>query len=182
MTTFSRTSFVGTDGFTALSHIEARRAPALRWGPDEIRLLIVKRFSASARLRNLYGIDKARIEGSDHEHVKEVFKRLFPPQVIPGKRQSNTLDWIYHHCEDGRGAVTPRDIIDLLEFAIKAQVEHLQRGVECDTHLISGAALKEGLCELSKKKCRTYLEAEFPDSGRTSRNSSMPKASTTTSR
>jgi len=153
---------LGIEGFTALSHVEARRAPSLRWGISEIKLMIVKRFSANPRLRHFCKVDKARVEQNDMEHANEIFDTIFPPQVVPGKNQSSTTDWIYHHCEDGRAAVTPCDVIDLLEFAIKAQVDQLQRGVDPGGHLISGVALKEAHNELSKKKCRTYLEAEFP--------------------
>lgn len=154
---------LGSDGFTALSHIEARRAPTLRWGIMEIKMMIIKRLCTSSRVRMFCQADKRRIQENDVEHIKEVFDRIFPPQVMPGKNQSSTIDWIYHHCEDGRGTVTPRDVIDLLVFALKAQAGYLQAGAPISTHLITGQALKEGLSELSKKKCRTYLEAEFPD-------------------
>jgi len=154
---------VGHEGFTALTHIEARRCPTLRWSPKDIQLLIVKRFSTNSRVRTFFKIDRRLIEQNDMEHAVEVFNRMFPIQVVPGKRQSGTLDWLYHHCEDGRGVVTPRDVIDLLEFALKGQVDNLNRGVEKSELLVGALALKEAFVELSKKKCRTYLEAEFPE-------------------
>ena len=50
-----------------------------------------------------------------------------------------------------------------LEFAVKAQIEQLQRGAHPEPDCVIGSqALKEALVELSKKKCRTYLQAEFP--------------------
>ena len=125
--------------------------------------MIVKRLCTSSRVRAFCQAVRQRIDENDVEHMKEVFDRLFPPQVMPGKNQSSTIDWIYHHCEDGRGTVTPRDVIDLLVFAIKAQAAYLQAGAAVPTQLITGQAVKEGLNELSKKKCRTYLEAELPD-------------------
>jgi hypothetical protein len=154
---------LGSEGFTALSHIEARCATTLKWGAKEINLLIVKRFAANHRVRRLCAIAKSRIDDNDMEHAEEVFYRIFPSQVISGKNQSRTSEWIYHHCEDGRGVVTPRDVIDLLEFAVKAQIAYLQRGGHPEPDCLIGAqALKDALGELSKKKCRTYLEAEFP--------------------
>jgi hypothetical protein len=152
----------GNDGFTALSHIEARKAATLSWGPEEIQLLIVKRIAHNLMVRRLYTIDNDLISKNDMSYAAEVFYKLFPLQVMSGKNQSKTLDWIYHHCKDGCGVVTPRDVIDLLEFALKSQMEHLQRGV-CDvTYLVGAQALREALVKLSVKKCRTYLEAEFP--------------------
>jgi hypothetical protein len=155
---------LGGEGFTALSHVEARCAPKLQWGAKEIMLMIAKRFSANPRVRSQCAIAKSRIDDNDMEHAEEVFYRIFPAQVVSGKNQSATGDWIYHHCEDGRGVVTPRDVIDLLEFAVKAQIDYLQRGSDADQDSLIGAlALKEALIELSKKKCRTYLQAEFPN-------------------
>ena len=156
-------NIIGPGGFTALSHIEARCAATLRWGRQEIQLLIVKRFSFNARIRSSFQIDKARIEQNDMEHATEIFGRLFPAQAASGKNQSPTLDWIFHHCEDGRGVVTPRDVLDLLEAALKAQVNHLQRGQSLTEFLVGPQALKEGWVELSVRKCRNYLHAEFPD-------------------
>ena len=154
---------VGHEGFTALTHIEARRSPTLCWSAKDIQMLIVKRFAANSRVRSFFHIDKRRIEQNDMEHAVEVFTKMFPGQVVPGKRQSETLDWLYYHCADGRGVVTPRDVIDLLEFALKAQVDNLNRGVEKPECLIGALAFKEAFGELSKKKCRTYLVAEFPE-------------------
>jgi hypothetical protein len=156
-------SVIGKDGFTALSHIEARKAPTLSWGIKDIQLLIVKRFAANHRLRSVYNVVLSRIIENDMRHVGDVFNRLFPPQVVPGKTQSDTLEWIYSHCADGGGVVTPRDVIDLLEFALKAQIDNLERLGETTHFLIQPQALKDGLKELSKKKRRTYLEAEFPE-------------------
>ena len=114
-------------------------------------------------MRAAIGIVKSRIDDNDMEHAHEVFYRIFPKQVVSGRRQSATADWIYHHCEDGRGVVTPRDVIDLLEFAVKSQIDHLRRGADPEADCLLGSqALKDALIELSKKKCRTYLQAEFP--------------------
>lgn len=154
---------VGSDGFTALSHVEARRAETLRWGPKEIQLLIVKRLVTNSQVRRLYRIEQIAIDQNDMEYAEEIFEKIFPEQVVAGNHQSKTLDWIYHHCEDGRGVVTPRDVIDLLEIAFKKQADHLRRGTAEIKTLVGPQALKEALTDLSKKKCRTYLEAEFPE-------------------
>ena len=154
---------LGKDGFTALSHIEARKAPTLSWGKKELQLLIVKRFAANARIRAAYGINARQIADNDMQCADEVFNKMFSAQVATGKNQTNTLQWICNHCQDGRGVITPRDVIDLLEFAIKAQVMNLRRGASLTPAIIGPQAFKDALVELSKKKCRTYLEAEFPE-------------------
>ncbi|WP_221031336.1 P-loop ATPase, Sll1717 family [Actomonas aquatica] len=151
------------EGFTALSHIESRRAPSLRWSAEDLKILIIKRFCQDPRVRQFCGGNKQLISENDAPHLKRVFDRLFPKQVVRGKNQSTTLDWLYHHCEDGRGVVTPRDIIDLLAAAITKQIEHIRKDGINEESLLGSQALKEGLRELSSKKRRTYLEAEFPE-------------------
>ncbi len=152
------------EGFTALSHIEARSATTLQWRAEQIQLLIVKRFSSNPRIRSTFQINKALVEQNDVNYCSELFYRIFPHQVVPGKNQSDTLDWLFKHCSDGCGVVTPRDVISLLELALKRQIDHLQNGQPPSVSpLISAIAIKEAFAEMSIKKCRTYFQAEFPD-------------------
>lgn len=151
------------DGFTALSHIEARRASTLRWSASEMQLLLVKRLALNPRVGATYSLNQRLLTLDHMDQVQGAFDRLFAPQIRPGKNQSSTMNWIYHHCADGRGVVTPRDVIDLLEFAIKAQIRILQKSKEIPSYFVGPIALKEALLDLSAKKCRVYLEAEFPE-------------------
>ena len=48
-----------------------------------------------------------------HSYRKSAFGKIFPPTVFRGSRQSPTIRWICNRCADGRGVVTPRDILDL---------------------------------------------------------------------
>ena len=54
----------------------------------EIKVMIVKRLCTSSRVRMFCQADRGRIQENDVEHIKEVFDRIFPPQVMPGKNQS----------------------------------------------------------------------------------------------
>jgi len=73
------------------------------------------------------------------------------------------LRWIYNHTKDGRGVVTPRDVISLLSRAIQFQRDQFQRDQRGTTErLITGSAILYGHDEMSKEKRTTYLHAEFP--------------------
>ncbi len=108
------------DGFTALTHLTARQADTLRWSEDQILTMLVKRLFADGNLQNHCNVDTNKLEGSQ-DYRKECFYKVFPPTVHGGTRQSSTLRWMYNHTMDGRGVVTPRDILDLVTKAKQTQ-------------------------------------------------------------
>ena len=64
---------------------------------------------------------------------------------------------------DGKGVVTPRDIIDLVTRAKQVQQDTFNANPAGESPwLISSQALLYGLAELSKRRRDTYLKAEFP--------------------
>lgn len=151
-----------TTGFTALTHITARKSDTLQWSEDAILTLVTKRLFASAALRQLLGIDQQRLAASP-AYRSEAFYRVFPRTVHTGSRQSETLRWIVTHCMDGRNVVTPRDVIDLLTKAKQHQQDELEADqVGAVDYVIGGPAIRYGLSDLSARKRDTYLKAELP--------------------
>ena len=152
----------GDDGFVALTHVTARQADTLRWTMEQILSLITKRIFANPQISAYLEIDAERLEASANYRA-EIFYKVFPPQVHLGGRQSSTLTWLYKHCADGRGVVTPRDVLDLLIRAAQRQ-QDMCRGDAAGSSewMIGPAALQYGHGELSKRKRITYLQAEFP--------------------
>jgi hypothetical protein len=149
-------------GFTALTHITARKSDTLGWSEDQILNMIVRRLYANENLRNYLKVNYQKLETS-RSYQKEAFYKVFPKTVFPGKKQSSTLRWIYKHTSDGRGVVTPRDVIDLLTKAKqKQQDEYKSDPSGMSEFIIGSSAIKYGLSELSKRKRTTFLEAEFP--------------------
>lgn len=149
------------NGFTGLSHITARASDVLDWSVEDILYLITKRLFLNASISNYYSIDFKGIEKSE-AYRKEAFYKIFPPQVETGEKQASTLDWIYSHCQDGKGVVTPRDVIDLLNFARSRQNELFTSQPIEQEFLISSDAIKYGFTRLSERKLDVYLKAEFP--------------------
>jgi hypothetical protein len=150
------------DGFTALTHITARQADTLRWTDDQILAMVVKRFFANEPLSGYLQIDRDMLD-ANASYRKNAFYRIFPPTVFKGKKQSPTIRWICNRCADGRGVVTPRDVIDLLIRAKQRQQDiYAAEPDGVSEHVISATAIQYGFEELSKRKKETYLEAEFP--------------------
>jgi hypothetical protein len=150
------------DGFTALTHMTARQADTLRWNEDQILAMVVKRFFANAELVNHLDVNRDQLDASS-AYRKKCFDKIFPPTVFKLPKQSPTIRWIYNRCADGRGVVTPRDVLDLLIHA-KQKQEDLYAADPDGTSdsLLGAAAIKYGFEELSKRKRLTYLQAEFP--------------------
>jgi hypothetical protein len=150
------------NGFTALTHITARQADTLRWTEDQILTMLVKRIFYSDSVLKCLNVNRDQLEASVI-YRKECFYKIFPPTVFRGTRQSPTLRWIYNRCADGRGAVTPRDVIDLLNRAKQKQHDMCAADPEGNSEwLLGSAAIQYGLDELSTRKRQTYLQAEFP--------------------
>jgi hypothetical protein len=154
---------VRTDnGFTALTHVTVRQADTLRWTQDQILAMVVKRFFANNQLATYLGINHDQLEASA-SYRKECFGKIFPPTVFRGPKQSPTIRWICNRCADGRGVVTPRDVLDLLIRAKQRQQDNYAADPDgTSDHIIGTTAIQYGFEELSKRKRETYLEAEFP--------------------
>lgn len=153
---------VAGDGFTALSHVASRRSDTLRWTEDQLLSMVVRRIFANPRFRKAFRPDEKRLLHSI-EYQKQIFYQIFEDTVYRPPNQSPTMRWIYNHIKDGRGVVTPRDVINLVARAGQWQRDEYRRTPDTETaRLISGKAVLYGLSELSKEKKTLYLEAEFP--------------------
>jgi hypothetical protein len=151
-----------SEGFTALTHITARQADTLRWTEEQVLAMIVKRFVANDSLVDYLKINREQVDASAL-HRTQCFRSIFPPTVFRGTRQSPTIRWICNRCADGRGVITPRDVLDLLIRAKQKQQDICGAEPEGTSEwIIDTAAIQYGFEELSKRKRDTYLQAEFP--------------------
>lgn len=150
------------NGFTALTHITVRQADTLRWTEDQILSMVVKRIFANEAMSKYLEVNREQLEASAI-YKSQCFYKVFPPTVYSGPKQSPTLRWIYNRCADGKGVVTPRDVLDLLIRAKQRQYDLCTADPDSYSEWFIGPnAIQYGFDELSKKKRQTYLQAEFP--------------------
>jgi hypothetical protein len=124
--------------------------------------MLVKRLFADGNMQTHFKVDKEKLE-TRQDYRQECFYKVFPPTVHSGTRQSSTLRWMYNHTMDGRGVVTPRDILDLVTKAKQTQQDAFNASPNSESPwLIGPQAMLYGLEELSRRKKDTYLRAEFP--------------------
>ncbi|HUS96787.1 MAG TPA: hypothetical protein VMX97_08625 [Hyphomicrobiaceae bacterium] len=153
---------VSSGGFTALSHVTARKSDTLRWSEEQILTMVVRRIFVSSKLRKKFAANLDLLK-SNVEYQRTLFYKVFADTVYRPTKQSSTLRWIYNHTKDGRGVVTPRDVIFLLSRACQRQRDLFRQDPQGKTQkLVHGPAIIYGLEELSKEKRTVYLEAEFP--------------------
>jgi hypothetical protein len=153
---------VSSQGFTSLSHVAARRADTLRWSEEQILAMVVRRIFAGRTLHRRFAVSNEMLRSSS-EYQEALFYKFFADTVHRPPNQSPTLRWIYNHTKDGRGVVTPRDVIFLLTRACQWQRDAFRRDPKGETErLVLGPAIIYGLEELSETKRTMYLQAEFP--------------------
>jgi hypothetical protein len=139
----------GADGFTALTHVTARQANTLRWTNDQLLAMVVKRFYANKRLAEFLQVNPYMLESSA-TYRKDAFGKIFPPTVFKGSKQSPTIQWLSNRCADGRGVVTPRDLLDLLIRAKQWQEDSYAADPDGRSdHVIGEDAIQYGFQELS---------------------------------
>lgn len=138
----------------AVSHITARSGPNLKWTSDSLCVMIMKRLASDAWLSESYGIDPKRLD--DVDYARENFQKIFALKYVT----QQAFDWIFSLLADGRGVVTPRDLIDLLKNALHIQSLWLQKHPD-KKEFMTIAAIQEAHRELSKNRKETVLQTEF---------------------
>lgn len=149
------------EGFVGLTHVMSRCSAVLRWNRDQLLQLITSRMFASASaVAAFFKVDRDRLN-RDPKYRETCFYRIFPEHLRPGGRQAKTFDWLYAHCEDGNGVVTPRDLIDLVKFAKHEQMNSIATDRMQIGTLLSPHAVQMGHHAMSRSKRENFLKAEF---------------------
>ena len=138
----------------AVSHITARSGPNLKWTSDSLCVMIMKRLASDYWLSNEYDLDPSRLD--DVDYARQTFQKIFALKYVT----QQAFDWIFSLLTDGRGVVTPRDLIDLLKTALHIQSLWLQKHPN-KKEFMTIAAIQEAHKELSRNRKETVLQTEF---------------------
>jgi hypothetical protein len=125
---------------------------------------VIRRALRNGALRSFYDVAEPEVLDSADKQ-RNLFYKIFPPQVNSGARQANTLDWILSRTRDGSAENAPRELIHLLSHAVEIQLQRLERGYAelPSAELFERDSLKESLREVSKVRLEQTLYAEHPD-------------------
>ena len=138
----------------AVSHITARSGPNLKWTSDSLCVMIMKRLATDTWLSSQYGIDSAKL--NDVDYARKIFQNIFSFKYVT----QQAFDWIFSLLADGRGVVTPRDLIDLLKKALHIHSLWLQKHPD-KKEFMAIASIQDAHRELSINRKETVLQTEF---------------------
>jgi hypothetical protein len=101
---------------------------------------------------------------SDYDKQYKLFYRVFPRQIDIGEKKPTTFDWMLSRTADGQGHTAPRELIHLLNEAVKRQVTALEigEGNPEGESLFARQIIKESLPAVSKARLEQTLYAEHP--------------------
>jgi len=153
---------ITSQGFREASHIT--KTTNITWDKAGLVNLVIRRALANAALCKHYGANREEILES-YSTQEAFFDRLFPPQIDLGERKPSTIDWMLTRVQDGTAQPAPRELIHLLNASLAVQIRKAERGESSDDGdvLLSRAALKEGLAEVSKVRLEQTIYAEYPN-------------------
>lgn len=149
-------------GFREASHVT--RYEVMRWTHPMLLNLIMRRILSNDVIIEEYGIDRDAVL-ADAAKQRELFNRVFPPQVDQGPRKAATFDWMIGRCADASGNTAPREVIHLLNCLRDEEIRRLERGEQIapDEQIFDRSVFKQALPRVSETRLNTYLFAEYPD-------------------
>lgn len=154
---------ISEGGFREASHFV--RKIDLSWTRNALVNMLVKRLVQSEGVIDCFGIDAGRMLASFESQIV-FFNSLFPDSItIFGDVRKDGLDWIMHCTKDGNGINTPREVIELLNFARDHEMSRFERGEQmARANIIFGQeAMFAAVKKLSKYKIEQTILSEYPE-------------------
>ena len=84
--------------------------------------------------------------------------------MVSGRKRSDSLRWILSQIRDGNGVKSPRNLVDIMRFALEEQTRREQRNSRKyidGVSMIEAEAIKSALVRLSKRRIEDTLMAEY---------------------
>ena len=144
-------------GFREASHIT--RKEKIEWDENSLFFLIMYRFLKNDLLLEYFNIERNDV--NTKEEKLELFAKIFPQKT----KLNGEFDfkWLINKIEDANKNASPRELIHLINLAIKYEIKYLEEdGKKKYEYLISENSLMKALKEVSKTKFETLL-AEYPN-------------------
>lgn len=144
------------DGFRESSHLTKKEL--ITWDESALFHLIMSRFIKNENLLNYFDLKLEDVNTREQQY--DLFKKIFPKQT----EQNGEFDfnWLIKKIEDGNRNSSPRELIHLINLAIKQEIKFLiEEGEDKSDCFIREEALWRALREVSKTKLDTVL-SEYP--------------------
>jgi len=140
-------------GFRETSHIT--KTDLIRWDKISLFELLMTRFTNNDFLFDYFSMQKS----SSKKSQELMFDKIFPKQSANGSKF--TFNWLVSRVEDGSSNPNPRELIQLVNSAIKNEINLMDQGIKRYDSLITIDSIYFGLKEASATKLNTVI-AEYP--------------------
>lgn len=141
-------------GFVNLTHVNARTIEIV-WDDEDLWSMVARRLARNQSFVALW---------DEEPSAEQILNALLPDQIDVGEKQSTSQKWILNRIEDGNKVKPPRNMIDLLNDALEAQVRKESREErEVDPTvgpLLEAQSIKRAFAQLSEKRVYDTLLAE----------------------
>jgi hypothetical protein len=147
--------------FREASHIT--REKSLRWSPDTLLNLVVRRAAENIPVLDFYGLDKEGLLESFQEQRSLCCDRLLEPLSAPTGTVP-AFDWLMTVLRDGTGRVSPRDLIHFLTNAREMQLNEFELGGSGpgSEYLIGQSVYREAFHDVAVFRLQRSFYAEYP--------------------
>ena len=131
----------------------------ISWDGPHLKRIIAKRIFSSLNNRAKKFEDKKKFTD---QLAEKYFDIVFDKIIVYNRMKKNTFDWMMENLQDGNGFVSPRDLLNLVAKAHRAQLDFYSRDVETPKEaLIGEAAVIVGFKDASVDKLQDYLYGVF---------------------
>jgi len=152
---------INVGGFREASHLT--RSLNISWTPDSLLQLAIQRILRSDILCEYYKIDRNEIL-SNSSMQKEIFHKVYPPQIDQGARKPKTFDWCLSRTKDGTENNAPRELIHLLATVKVKQLDRCANGNDnpVGESIYDRQSFKDAMKTVSEVRLQQTLYAEYP--------------------
>jgi len=151
-------------GFREASHLVNK--VSISWDKTSLANLLLRRLISSSEFRKYYEVEEAFLMSPISKKMG-LINSLFPRQMtLFGEGRERAFDWLIIHTRDGKDTNTPRDLIELLNFAKDFELDRLARGdrpYNSKNLLFNHEGLANAGGQLSTLKMEQTIFAEYPD-------------------
>lgn len=155
-------------GFRSLTHVNTNAMLPIKWTEEKLLHMVCERLLFNPCFKEYLisrGYNPDDIKSNDDREL--ILLMLFRDQVDIGPKSPPTFRWILNHVRDGKGDITPRDVIALIDKARIDQAEEWSINPpagsdENGSYLIGPGSLKKAWSLVSRDKMETQLYAEYP--------------------
>jgi len=152
------------EGFREASHLVSR--VDISWGKSDLVDLILRRLLTSTNFCEYYHVNNDLLATPISKKMTFI-NTLFPRNMtLYGEGSVRAFEWVLVSTRDGQDVNTPRDIIELLNFAKEHEIIRMKRGdypYRAKNLIFNHEGLSKASSQLSKIKMEQTIFAEHPE-------------------